>query len=595
MTRLTELSRTLTFRIATLLALALLPVGVLSVVTTYQLLNQADRELADSLLALTAEAAAEQEAAIRTATGVAKTMVSMVPVLEETGNNCEAPLATLLRDSPELSFVGYIDNDGTVVCGSANQGTDVSQRPLHQDFTENPGPRVKFSENGSLSNTAVIIVSLPVIRDGAYDGYVIASLPHRTLNRPPAGVMGRDRPLELITFNDEGEVLTATSGLDLLDRYLPKHRSLSALVSGEEATFVAAVDENAGERLFALSPIVPGQVFALGSWEYDNRWFGGLGLGSSMFFPVLMWIVSLSVAFFAVQRMVIKPTRNLRARMLQFMRSRKLVESDNDPSVPSEIRDMEETWMRLAENILHDEAQLYDTIHQRTVLLKEVHHRVKNNLQLIVSLVGMKMRKARSPAVKQALSNVQQRVMSIARVHQNLYETSTVERVRVGELLDAITTQIVAANSVSENSLTLDTKFDDCEVYPDQAVPLSLAVSELITNALKHVGPNEGKKKSVLQVSLDRGGGGSRGVVTVRNTLPADPPEPDDDSSTGLGEQLVRAFASQMEARVDREKTETHFTVVIDFPIHGFDDNIVPSDRTIPVSSGTRPRRSALS
>ncbi|MBV7380341.1 sensor histidine kinase [Maritimibacter dapengensis] len=594
MARLKELRRSLTFRIAGLLALALLPVGLISVVTTYQLLNKADRELRDGLLALTSEAAAEQEAAVRSATGVAKAFVGMIPVLRSTGFECEEPLQNILRDSPELSFLGYVANDGTLLCASADQGSDLSDRPLHKEFVENPGPRVKFNAMGAISKTAVVIVSLPVISDGAYDGYVTASLPHRQLNRPTPGTVGRERPLELITFNAEGEVLTSTANGDREERFLPSNRSLSALVSGEEATFVARV-ASGEERLFALSPIVPGQVFALGSWEYRRGpMFGGLGIGSSLLFPLLMWVVSLLVAFFAVQRMVIKPTRNLRARMLQFMRSRRLVEPNNDPSIPTEIRDMEETWMRLAENILHDEAELYDTIHQRTVLLKEVHHRVKNNLQLIVSLVGMKMRKAKSPAVKLALSNVQQRVMSIARVHQNLYETSTAERVRAGELLDAITGQIVAAASQGEEELDLETRFDDCEVYPDQAVPLSLAVSELITNALKHIGPLEGEKKARLEVSLNCEEGSGHGQVKVCNTLPPEP-VPQVEDSTGLGEQLVRAFSSQMEAAVHREETDTHYTVIIDFPIQGFDDNIVPSDHVIPVSSGTPRRDRALS
>jgi len=312
---------------------------------------------------------------------------------------------------------------------------------------------------------------------------------------------------------------------------------------------------------------------------------GGYGVGSSMVFPLLMWVVSLGVAFFAVQRMVIKPTRNLRARMLQFMRSRKLVEPMTDRSVPSEIRDMENTWMRLAENILRDEAELHDTIHQRTVLLKEVHHRVKNNLQLIVSLIGMEMRKTRASAEKTALSNVQQRVMSIARVHQNLYETSTAERVRAGELLGAITRQIVSATSPDDGSMELKAHFDDCEVYPDQAVPLSLAVSELVTNALKHIGPVDGARNSCLEVKLTCEPGSGHGQIVVRNTLPSVRRDTGEGGKTGLGEQLVRAFASQMEAAVHREDTGTNYEVMIDFPIQGFDDTDAPGDYVIPVSS----------
>lgn len=588
--KLRDLSGSLTFRIAGLLAFALLPVGLLSVVTTYQLLTRADDDLRDSLLALTAKAAAEQEAAIRTTTGVAKTMVAMVPVLRDGGWECEAPLGALLRDSPELSFVGYISNDGKVQCGSSGQGMNVSQRELHQGFIQNPGPRIKFVERGAVSQTAVMIVSLPVVEDGDYTGYVVASLPHRRLNLPADGTLGREKPLELVTFNADGDVLTSTLEGSESESEILEDRALAALAGGTETTFVAQTPSGE-ERLFALSPIVPGQVFALGSWRYATGPFArGFGVGQSLLFPLLMWVVSLGVAFVAVQRMVIKPTRNLRARMLQFMRSRKLVEPKYDLSTPTEIREMEETWMRLAENILHDEAQLYDTIHQRTVLLKEVHHRVKNNLQLIVSLVGMKMRKASSPAVKNALTNVQQRVMSIARVHQNLYETSTAERVRVGELLDVLTRQIVAATTNDDSALDVETSFDDCEVYPDQAVPLSLAASELVTNALKNLGPREGEPRARLVVRLDYDGEAGRGKITVENTLPREPVARDD-GSTGLGEQLVRAFSSQMEATVTRDERDDYYSVTIDFPIQSFDDTIVPSDHVIPVSSKGTERR----
>ncbi|MEC7764747.1 MAG: sensor histidine kinase [Pseudomonadota bacterium] len=579
-----ERSRSLTFRIAGLLAIALLPVGLISVATTYQLLDRADRDLADTLLALTSDAAAEQEAAIRTATGVAKTVVTMIPVLREAGFPCEEPMSALLRDSPELAFIGYVNRNGEVLCGSDAMGRNVSERALHKEFVDNPGPRVKFALNGSISNKAVIVVSLPVISGGDYDGYVVASLPHRQLTSPtPVNEDVANRPLDLITFNGDGEVLTSSSDATNMTTNLPANRSLRALAGGTETAFIAE-NSDGQRRVFALVPIVQGQVYALGSWQYRNNTVAnGMSFGTSMLFPLLMWLVSLLVAFYAVQRMVIKPTRNLRARMLQFMRSRKLVEPTVDRRLPTEIRDMEETWMRLAENILHDEAELYDTIHQRTVLLKEVHHRVKNNLQLIVSILGMKIRKARTPAIKSALGDIQQRVMSIARVHQNLYETSTAERVRAGELLQTIVAQMVkSAQTGDATDVKLVGSYDDCEVYPDQAVPLSLAVSELVTNALKHMGTHTKGDTPVLEVRLDCPAGTNRGIATVRNTLPPEPREDLDEVSTGLGEQLVRAFVGQMEAKVTRERTETDYTVVIEFPIHGFDAEIIPSDHTHP-------------
>ncbi|KAG1715362.1 putative sensor histidine kinase pdtaS [Nymphon striatum] len=138
---------------------------------------------------------------------------------------------------------------------------------------------------------------------------------------------------------------------------------------------------------------------------------------------------------------------------------------------------MNATWQLLAESVLRDEADLHNAIHEKTVLLKEVHHRVKNNLQLIASILNMKMRKSKTPDIKAALNDIQQRVMSIARVHQKLYETSTEERVRADELLNSIVSQILDAAMLDKGEIQITQTYDPMVVYPDQAVPLTLAVS----------------------------------------------------------------------------------------------------------------------
>lgn len=576
--RLRDTSQSLTFRIAALLALALLPIGLISVATTYQLLNEAQKRSENNLLALTAEAAAPEEAYVRTGMGAATLLVSMIPELRRNGWNCAGPLQRFLRNSQAFSFAGYVDADGTIVCASDGEGTDVSQRVPFIEMANEPRTRVSVSPYAVVSQTSVVLISVPVMTDGRFDGYVTVSLPHGRLFRPLEEISA-ERPLDLITYNADAEILTASGGLEMAEMQLPANRALKNLVLNREAAFVDTTRDG-DRRVFAVVPIVPGQVFAMGSWP-DRRtgFIAGFGITTSMVFPVAMWVVCLGVAFFAVQRMVIRPTRNLRARMLQFMRSRRLTEPRHDAATPRELREMEETWMRLAENVLHDEAELYDTIHQRTVLLKEVHHRVKNNLQLIVSILNMKVRKARSGEVRLALSDIRERVMGIARVHQNLYETSTTERVHAGELLRTIAGQIVRSGIDDIGSIRFDERYEDVVVYPDQAVPLSLAVTELLTNALKNLGKPADGGKPVLAITLVHDGQGGATLEVRNSRRPDGTPDPDSETtSTGLGVALVNAFTHQIEGTCSTDVTEEHFSVTLRFPIAEFDDTSTPAE-----------------
>ncbi len=98
---------------------------------------------------------------------------------------------------------------------------------------------------------------------------------------------------------------------------------------------------------------------------------------TSLLLPLGMWIASLLVAFLSVQVMVIAPIRDLRRRMQVFRLTRRIGGVSRKLTTPSEITEMDESWQEMAESILRDEADLLNSLHQKSVLLKEVHHRVK--------------------------------------------------------------------------------------------------------------------------------------------------------------------------------------------------------------------------
>ncbi len=562
--KLRETSQSLTFRIAALLALALLPIGLISVATTSQVLRQADRRAEANLLALTAEAAAPEEAFVRTGIGAASMLAAAIPTIQSQNLECGALLQRFLKMTEAFSFVGFVNSEGIIVCASSGEGTDVSQRPVYRQMRDDPRIRVSIAPDALVSRTSVIIVSVPVMEGGAFAGYAAVSLPHGSLFRSVEDLSNK-QPLDLITYNADASILTSSGVHDRAEMSLPARLSLSELVLDREMAFIDFTRDGQ-RRVFAVVPIVEGQVFALGSWPYEGgSLIEGMGIPSSLLFPVAMWLVCLGVAFLAVQRMVIRPTRSLRARMLTFMRSRRLTEPKHDVATPTELRDVERTWMRLAENVLHDEAELYDTIHQRTVLLKEVHHRVKNNLQLISSILNMQIREAQHDDTKRILRRMQDRVLSLATIHRDLYQTSSGGLVNVGELVREIIERSVEIGTDAAKDIDVELQVEDVMLYPDQAVPMSLLASEAATNAMKYVGASENGDNR-MSVSFTRDAQDKCRFVLVNSLSNEAAPE-----STGMGSKLITAFAIQLGADIDVQRDHNQYQMTVSFDAATFE------------------------
>ena len=113
--------------------------------------------------------------------------------------------------------------------------------------------------------------------------------------------------------------------------------------------------------------------------------------------------------------------------------------------------------------------------------IREIHHRVKNNLQLIASIMNMQMRQTRTAEAKGVLRGVQERIMSLATIHKSLYQTTGLSDIRANELLADIIRQTLRMATGPGKRINVSTDFDAISLTPDQAVPLSLLLTEAMT------------------------------------------------------------------------------------------------------------------
>ena len=125
-----------------------------------------------SLLALTADAAAPEEAFVRTATGAATMLASVLPQIRGMEWNCAETLGSFLKHSQEFSSVRYVTGEGRVACASSGQGQDVSGQTVFRLMKSDPRTRVITAQAGSDPAKTEVIVIVPVpTRDGGFDGY----------------------------------------------------------------------------------------------------------------------------------------------------------------------------------------------------------------------------------------------------------------------------------------------------------------------------------------------------------------------------------------------------------------------------------------
>lgn len=186
-------------------------------------------------------------------------------------------------------------------------------------------------------------------------------------------------------------------------------------------------------------------------------------------------------------------------------------------------------------------------LREREVLLSEIHHRVKNNLQLVSSMLALQARGAGAEA-QHALVEGQRRIDSIALVHEQLYGSRNLSAVNFARYVEALIPEL-CRGTADRVDVVLDLL--DIELPPERAIPCGLVVSELVTNAIKHAFPDD--RRGVLTVQLERLPP-ARLRLTVQDDgvgLQRDFPGGTDAT---LGLDLVAIFAKQLEADVVVER-----------------------------------------
>ncbi|SDX45174.1 sensor histidine kinase [Litoreibacter albidus] len=569
MDRIKQRFDTLAFKVVFFLSLALLPIGLIAVNQSRAVNQQAQQRLELALIAWTDLAASGEREIIQRASAAAEALSVVLPVIKDDPDACYEVLNDYLDQSPRFSLIGFPDANGQMTCSSAGESFDFSTNPVYEKAKSTQEPFVDIRVSGEVSEASVIVVVHPVFSDGIFEGYVVVSIPHSDIGVDPEAE-AEISPVDVITYNVEGVVLTSSLNLETANDRLPKDRSLKTLTGSGPVAF-REFQENADNRIYTVTPILQGMVYAISIWDGDAEVLKAASFDvSASLFPLLMWLASLLVAYMTLHGLVLRHIRRLRRQMGQFAKERTVPRelAQDGQSMAQELRDMESDFVSMAQSLLHDEAAMEEAVREKNILLKEVHHRVKNNLQLISSIMNMHMRKARTAEAKSVLSRLQDRILGLATVHRNLYQTENLNNLNAGTMLSEMVGQMLSVGVAPGTDIKVTRDIEDVTMYPDQAVPLSLLTAETMTNALKYVG-KPADARPWIDVRFSENGDGTA-TLCVANSKGPTLIEAEDADQTGLGSKLIKSFLIQLGAEMTVEDTDTHYVVTATFTVADF-------------------------
>jgi PAS domain S-box-containing protein len=198
-------------------------------------------------------------------------------------------------------------------------------------------------------------------------------------------------------------------------------------------------------------------------------------------------------------------------------------------------------------HLRQEEERIRASLREKHVLLGEIHHRVKNNLQIVCSLLGLQAARAGDPAVQDLLRDSQNRIHSMALIHQTLYGSDDFDRVDFALFIDTLLPALTRSYGIDPHHIAVRVDVEPVRLPIDIAVPCGLMVNELISNAMKHAFRN--RRRGEVRIALTRQIG-NEALLSVSDNGIGLPAHLDVRNTDTIGLQLVALLADQLDGEI---------------------------------------------
>lgn len=505
----------------------------------------------DERRALLSFAAAGATARAHSIVGGAEHVLSALetqPDVRAGGETCDRALARAATSLPYVSNIVRVAEDGVLVCAAVEPSDDTVLPDAVRALRGRPDARfwvsrLLVSEEGGRT----VIVTALRHREG--DGALLAVFPTAPLDdtiaaaRLPedASVALADRSGRIIA----GELMMG------LDR-APQEWILES--RGTVGRLYPSFVKDGLRCDLVIAPLVGDDVFVVLAAPTLSVWaWARLDLFTVVIAPLLVWLLVSAAVWIAADRFVLRWLDDLR-RIALLYGAGKLTSPSPErlANAPAEIIELATAMGNMAHNIERRETQLSEAVVEKETLLKEIHHRVKNNLQIIASLLSIQLDSIDDPVARQPLEDARGRINALSMVHHSLYEAEELRAVNLRPFLTNLVQHLAEAFGAEAEHVAIETTSVDVELPPDAAVPLALWTVEAVTNAMKHAfsGRAQGRiwvtadwaddtpDRTRLALTVDDDGLGPSPALTGKRP--------------GIGQSLMSAFARQLGGQAER-------------------------------------------
>jgi two-component sensor histidine kinase len=456
---------------------------------------------------------------------------------------CEKVLKSAIGPYPAYAVASLLSADGHPLCRSTGYraSSDAASAPWFKDALAGQASISSYTFAPVLKQP-ILVYGTPV-KDAA--GHVLA-------------VIGLAIRLDWLASTGQEPGLPPEASVYLLDRDakplvtsepnghsgdgLPPAAILQAAVRGGTRVF-DAVGGDGMARNYALHSIASGGLFIVFG-QPTATVIAPLQRDLAIQIGILAVVVlgGLAAALIGSRLLVTRWIAKLTAE------ARAIAAGQSGPSesfagAPTEFRELNDTLIAMAARIKARESELSESVAQKQMMLREIHHRVKNNLQTVTSLLNLYARIPRGEAIKQAFADVQTRINALALVHRHLYESQDLREIDLAAFMTGLCRLVQDGCGVPARRVKLDVEIPTATMTGDRAVPLALLTTEILTNAFKHAFPEN--RAGRISVRLTIGEHDAAQLVIADNGV-GTTKAPETGLPSTMGQTLIGAFTRQL-------------------------------------------------
>lgn len=540
--------RDLRLRLGIILALALLPLLLLSMWRSYTDYQSGEALLRNNTDLTARIALTEIVSSFETTQSILRFTSTLL-----SENGCDADLGRLTNEYQRFHNIIQADSQGKILCSAKPvRSNDIYAQELVSNIT----PEEPFvndilmlpAPNGEPSS--VIVTAYGVYQGASLSGVYVAV---EDLNYI-LGLMQNSKILEeseLAIISPKGEVIAGAwtfQGLKEIVQNLPGGKLEDKLATRGEQGHPLLILPTPAKNIY-LAVATQGQDLI--SWNKFSP------LVTAMI-PLFAWAFGFAAIWLSTDQLILIHLRRMRRATLDFARGNTTARVGELKNSPYSIMSLGENFDIMADSIVEREATIHDSLDEKETLLREIHHRVKNNLQIIISLLNMQERKMTDKEGLAAIIETRSRINAIALVHRGLYESTDLRYVDMQKFLDRLLPELTFALGFETRGISVSTIANCDPMEADTATPVALFIVEAITNAAKHGVSNGGHIDAVITQSNEN----VQVLVSDNGVQNIKKPKP---TSKGIGTKLMNGFARQLSGKLTVSQNDAGYSVSLNF------------------------------